>query len=225
MRGRWFIVSAPSGAGKTSLVETAIPIVCKRHWLEQVITYTSKQPRSTDPERRDFHFVDSSEFERLIKEDFFLEWSDAHGAYYGTPKSVLGNMQKGESFILVIDRVGTQQIIKKIDDAVLIWIQVPDFQILRERLLARGRESMSQIDQRLRRAQIEIDLEDENPLYTHYIMNDHFMSAADKLVSIILNELGQKQGSICGRRGMVEMLRLLWSSVGCKKVKKVFKKH
>ncbi len=189
MRGRLFVVSAPSGAGKTSLVETVLPIVRKKHRIEQVTTYTSKQPRSSDAKRKDFYFVTSSEFERLIKKQFFLEWSDAYGAYYGTPRSIMDDLKMGSSFIVVIDRVGAQQICTEVSDAVLIWIAVHDMEVLQERLTKRGTESTEQIAMRLQRAQIEIDLECANRLYTHHIPNDHFATAANNLASIIIQEL------------------------------------
>ncbi len=189
MSGRLFIISAPSGAGKTSLVEAAIPIVNKQHQIEQVITYTTKKPRSTDPKMRDFHFIDTTEFERRIKEQFFLEYSNAYGAYYGSPRSVIDEIQKGRSFILVIDRVGAQQVIKQVPDAVLVLILVANTQILKERLTARGTETSAQIEYRLKRAHVEIDLEAKNRLYTHHLLNDDFMTAVEQLVSIISEKL------------------------------------
>ncbi len=189
MHGRLFIISAPSGAGKTSLVEAAIPIVNKQHPIEQVTTYTTKKPRSTDPKMRDFHFIDTTEFERRIKEQFFLEYSDAYGAYYGSPRSVIDEMQQGKSFILVIDRVGAQQVIKQIPDAVLVWVTVASAQILKERLTARATETPEQIEYRLKRAQVEMDLETKNRLYTYHILNENFMTAVEQLTAIIAEKL------------------------------------
>jgi len=189
MRGRLFIISAPSGAGKTSLVEAAIPLVGVQHPIVQVVTYTTKKPRSTDPKMRDFHFIDTTEFERLIQEGFFLEWSDAYGAYYGTPRSVIDGMHAGRSFFLVIDRVGTEQVIKLVPNAVLIWITVANAQVLQERLTVRGTETSAQIEHRLKRAKIEIDLEAKNRLYDYHIVNDVFAAALDELVSIITDKL------------------------------------
>ncbi len=185
MSGRLFIISAPSGAGKTSLVEAVLPIVKQQHQIEQVITYTTKKPRSTDPQMRDFHFIDSNEFERRIQEQFFLEWSDAYGAYYGSPRSVIDDMQTGRSFIMVIDRVGAQQVVKQVPDAVLVWITIPNMQILKERLTARGTETPEQIEYRLKRAQVEIDLEAKKRLYTYHIFNEKFMVAVERLSLII----------------------------------------
>lgn len=189
MSGRLFIISAPSGAGKTSLVEAAIPIIRKQHPIEQVITYTTKVPRSTDPYKRDFHFIDMAEFERRIKEQFFLEWSDVYGAYYGSPRSVIEQMKKGNSCILVLDRVGAQQAIEQIPDAVLIWITVATIEILRGRLMARGTETLAQIEHRLRRAQVEMELEAKNRLYPYHIVNDNFGIAVDRLTAIMLEKL------------------------------------
>ena len=134
---------------------------------------------------RDFHFIDSNEFERRIANQFFLEWSDAYGAYYGTPRSVIDDMQTGRSFILVIDRVGAQQVITQVPDAVLVWITIPNMQILKERLTARGTEMPDQLEHRLKRAQVEIDLEVKNRLYTYHILNEKFMVAVEQLVLII----------------------------------------
>ena len=189
MHGRLFIISAPSGAGKTSLVEAAIPIIREKHPIEQVVTYTTKKPRSTDPQMRDFHFIDSNEFKRRIQEGFFLEWSDAYGAYYGSPRSVIDEMRAGRSFFLVIDRVGAEQAVKLVPDAVLVWITVANVQVLKERLSARATETVEHIEQRLKRAHIEMDLEAKNRLYRHHVLNDKFTVALDELVSIITEKL------------------------------------
>lgn len=195
--GCLFVVSAPSGAGKTSLVEAVIPKVRQKYWIEQVRTYTSKQPRATDIHRQDFYFVTNAEFELLIKNNFFLEWSNAHGAYYGTPRSVLNDLDEGNSYLLVIDRVGAEQVVRQFSRVVLIWIEVSTIQILRERLLLRGTESMDQIERRLQRAQIEMDLERTMPLYTHHVVNEHFDNALTGLFEIIIKTLDQtaKSGS------------------------------
>lgn len=185
MSGRLFIISAPSGAGKTSLVDAVIPRVKGKYSIERVITYTTKAPRSIDPYKREFHFIDTSEFERLIRQQFFLEWSDVYDAYYGSPRSVIQEMELGRSFIMVIDRIGAQQVIKQVPKAILIWITVDDIQVLRDRLQLRGTETEEQIVFRLQRAQVEIDLEMQNRLYHYHVLNDDFEKTVDRLAAII----------------------------------------
>lgn len=187
-----YIISAPSGAGKSTLVEAVLSKIGPHRSLSRAITYTTRQPRINEQDGYDFHFLTEEIFKERIERGFFIEWSNAHTAYYGTPRSILDDLTRGRSSLLVIDRVGAEQIRAQTEHAVLIWITVPDMDTLRKRLLNRGTEDDAHIERRLKRAQEEMALEEQMPIYDYHIMNDDFGQAAAKLEHIIVRELEGK---------------------------------
>lgn len=193
MRGSLFIVSAPSGAGKTSLIEAVLGDLKSTHSIDRVITYTTKEPRSGEVHGKDYYFISKELFEIRIKEGFFLEWSTDYSAYYGTPASISQDLERGMSLVLIIDRKGAQQILAKIPAAVLIWIYTADLGELERRLRGRGTETESQIAHRFERAKVEIELEKVQSLYSCHILNDNFLEAVEHLKSTIVCE-SAKQG-------------------------------
>lgn len=182
-QGKLYIVSAPSGAGKTTLVEALL--ANGPHRLSRAITYTTRKPRNNERDGYDFHFLTEDAFKAKIEQGFFLEWSTAHAAYYGTPKSILDDLVHDRSYILVIDRIGAEQIRAQTEHAILIWITVPNMITLEKRLVGRATESRAQIDRRLKRAQQEMLLEQQCPLYDYHILNDDFNTALARLEHII----------------------------------------
>lgn len=139
--GTLFIVSASSGAGKTSIVTEVIKRLKNTYCVERVVTYSSKTARSCEVNGRDYHFVSVAEFQARIAEGFFLETSCAYGTYYGTPRTIVEGLGQGISYILIVDRAGAAAIANQISSVVLIWISVGSLSILEERLYARDRES------------------------------------------------------------------------------------
>src|SRR3990167_6495680 len=103
MIGKIFIISAPSGAGKSTLVAATLANLEKEWPIERVVTYTSKNPRNNEVPGQDYHFIKVDEFERRIKQGFFLEWSNAYGTYYGSPRSIVNQVANGYSYIGIID--------------------------------------------------------------------------------------------------------------------------
>ncbi|MCL4229868.1 guanylate kinase [Candidatus Dependentiae bacterium] len=192
MRGKLFIVSAPSGAGKTTLVNALLKNWSAACSLARVVTYTTKSPRKNEIPGKDYHFVSQDKFQELISMDFFLEWNSFCGNYYGTPRHILTECDQGNSLILVIDRVGARRIIANVPDAysiVTVWIQVSSLAVLRERLCLRGTEKHEQIQSRLERACVELSDEQQNKLYRYHVINDDFSRALGCLQSIFLEEL------------------------------------
>jgi guanylate kinase len=187
--GKIFIVSAPSGAGKTTLVHAVLERLAHHHAIERVVAYTTKRPRPTEIPGKDYHFVTVEQFKALIDRGFFLEWSTFYEHYYGTPASILEQRSSGKSFILVIDRVGARQILAALQDIVTIWIYVSSIPILKERLLKRGSESETQIAHRLACAWVEIKDEEVFCLYKYHLLNDNFDEALNNLQNIFLKEL------------------------------------
>jgi guanylate kinase len=189
MVGKIFIVSAPSGAGKTTLVHALLDRLAPHCPLERVVTYTTKQPRPSEVSGKDYHFVTVEQFKALIEQGFFLEWSTFYEHYYGTPAFIVEQRSSGKSFILVIDRVGARQILTSIADAITIWIYVSSMHVLKDRLMKRGSESEAQIAHRLACAWAEIKDEERSRLYKYHLLNDDFGKALNNLQNIFSKEL------------------------------------
>lgn len=187
--GKLFIVTAPSGAGKTSLVNALLERVKQNHMISRVITYTTKLPREGDVNGKDYHFLAVDEFEQKIKEGFFLEWSLDYGNYYGSPKYIVSLLEQGNSFIMILDSQGVQVITNLLSEAIAIWISVPNIEILKKRLLLRKSENLEQINKRILLAQKEIQEKSKKSFFKYVVCNDIFESALLELESIVNKEL------------------------------------
>ena len=184
MKGKLFIVSAPSCGGKTTLVEKVLQSSLGKK-INRYVTYTTKSPRKGDLHGKDFYFVFQEKFLQLVEENFFIEWSNAYCHYYGTPYGIKNDLMKGESYILILDRAGTKKILQKIPEAVTIWISVSSIKEIERRMEERGGDNYQQKILRLYLARKEIDEERNNPMYKFHIINDDFAIAYKNLVSII----------------------------------------
>lgn len=184
-QGTLFIISGPSGVGKTTVVTQFLQQYHNLYKVSRVVTYTTRLPRSGDIDGVDYHFITQHEFERKIVDGFFLEWSGEYGACYGTPGNVLDELVSGESKLLVIDRVGAAQIIKKYKHAVLIWIEVVDTSVLFDRLTKRNTELSEQVRARLLLAAKEIEQERVAPMYHYRIENDELNASVKGFFEII----------------------------------------
>lgn len=187
--GILFIVSAPSGAGKTSVVNAVLEKVTTLYPLKRLITYTTKKPRPTDINGVDYHFVSESQFKSLIEQGFFLEWSCSYDFYYGTPRSLLIELNAGISHVAIVDQAGAQALSALIKNTVKIWIYTKDVAVLRERLVKRNTESSVIIAKRLMIAQTEIDCENKKGFYDYHVLNDIFEIAINELKAIIVRTL------------------------------------
>lgn len=193
MPGKIFIVSAPSGAGKTTLVTKAIEELGSHYSLERVVTYTSRPPRATEKQGIDYHFISEHEFAQKIHEGFFLEYSTAYGTYYGSPRHVINKVEAGTSYIMIVDRLGAQRVVEQLPETITIWLQV-ELPLLKERLEKRGSESDAQITRRLALAAEEFEQEWQSPFYNYYVYNDNFDDAFDHFTNILtffLNQNGE----------------------------------
>lgn len=184
--GTLFIVSGPSGVGKTTVVTELLQQHGHAYQLDRMVTYTTKKPRAKDIDGVDYHFITQSEFEDKVAQGFFLEWSGEYGACYGTPAHVVGELMCGKSYILVIDRLGASQILAKHPEAVLIWIEVSSMDLLSDRLNLRASESFEQIQTRLLLAKKEIDEELRSPMYHHVVLNNDLKHAVERLFELIM---------------------------------------
>jgi guanylate kinase len=184
--GTLFIVSGPSGIGKTTVVTEFLKEHGHHYKISRAVTYTTKKPRVTEVHGTDYHFISQPEFERKVQDGFFLEWSGEYGACYGTPMQVIDDLKCGNSFILVIDRVGAAQIVAKHPDVVLIWITISSMEVLLERLSSRKTDSLEQIQVRMGLAKKEIEQEKHLPMYHYHIANNDLKHALDAISEVVL---------------------------------------
>jgi guanylate kinase len=191
MAGILFIISAPSGSGKSTLVSEVRRLV---EGLEFSISYTTRQPRGSEENGKEYWFTDHAEFERMIEAGEFLEWAKVFGSnYYGTAVSALEHARiSGHDLLLDIDVQGALQVMKKVPEAVSIFILPPSPQVLemrlRNRSQAEGVTDEAVIDERLSQARKELrHLGD----YKYALINDQLDQAASEMRAIVLHERGE----------------------------------
>ncbi|MBT0663002.1 guanylate kinase [Geobacter pelophilus] len=181
--GILFIISAPSGAGKTSLCKEVIDIF---PGLRHSVSYTTRQARPGEVHGRDYFFVSSEEFRRMVDSGEFAEWAEVHGNLYGTAISTLDEYRKSNiDVILDIDCQGAHLLKQKYSGGVFIFILPPSFHELRRRLDRRNSDSEAVIERRILNAAAEIK---ESRWYDYIIVNDDFSQALTELKSVILAE-------------------------------------
>ena len=148
-----FVLSAPSGTGKTTVADRLLKSCPK---VKRIITTTTRPRREGEVQGVDYIFIDREEFERKIEEGYFLEYANVYGHYYGTPKDqVLKNEEEGIDSLLVIDVQGAKKIRDAYPESVLIFLMPPSIEELRRRLLGRG-YGRENLEQRLQKAEEEI---------------------------------------------------------------------
>jgi guanylate kinase len=186
--GKLFLISGPSGVGKTTLVDMVLGGVVIDN-LSRVITYTTKAPRETEKSGIDYHFLTEDDFCRRIKEGFFLEWSKAYNNYYGSPYELLAGLDDGCSYIMIVDRNGADRIKKMVPQAVSICILPPDIATLQSRLIKRNTESQEVIRFRMATGLQEMDSDHTEKIFDHYLINDSLSQSLKLFCSIINKEL------------------------------------
>lgn len=184
--GNLFIISASSGVGKTTLVETICASSDNAMRLKQVITYTTRSARVDELAGEHYHFISEQDFKQKIVDNFFLEWSMAYGHYYGSPQSILEDLKQGISKVIVVDRQGALSLKKLVQQSVLIWLYVQDLSCLKERLLQRKSESLADIQKRVVLAHQEQEAELNQPCFDYHICNDHLEHALAEFQSIMI---------------------------------------
>ena len=179
-----FLVSAPSGAGKSSLIDAALARANKSDLpLELSVSYTTRLPRKGESDAKDYFFISKEEFLDQKNSNFFIEFAEVHGNLYGTSIDfVESKLSLGVNLILEIDVQGFRQINDLSMNYESIFILPPSIHSLEERIRNRGDEDLNAIDLRLKNAKDELGHASE---YKHLIVNDSFDKAADELFNII----------------------------------------
>jgi guanylate kinase len=180
-KGILIVLSAPSGAGKTSLCKAAMERLAD---LTHSVSYTTRSPRPGEVHGRDYSFVEEETFERMIEEGEFVEWARVHGNLYGTSRSVLQEIQRqGSDVILDIDAQGARTLMARKElEAVFVFVVTPTFAELERRLRQRGADSEEEIQRRLNKAREEIA---EFESYDYLLVNDDFEQALKELIAIL----------------------------------------
>lgn len=178
-----FILSAPSGAGKTTISQRALNSVDD---LVESISYTTRKPREAEGEvdGKDYFFISREEFQQKIDNNELLEWAEIYGNYYGTSKKFVENLiHEGKNVLMVIDIQGACNI-KKLEylHPVFIFIKPPTLEILRQRLIDRGTEDSQSLKKRLDAAEYEMSFADK---FDYIILNDEIDSCVSQFIDII----------------------------------------
>ena len=182
--GQLIVISAPSGSGKGTIINHLLENDSKTRWLS--VSTTSRQPRSNDIPGETYNFVTKEEFEGLIKEDFFIEYTNYAGNYYGTPREAIKKkLDAGIDVILEIEIEGASNIKKIIPEALFIFIMPPSLKTMVKRLKDRKTESKDKIIERFRQAYKEIN---EVTQYNYVVVNDNLDDAVNKVEAIIKAE-------------------------------------
>lgn len=185
--GQVVVISGPSGVGKSTVIDRLLSTAPLKTGAEFSVSHTTRRPRPGEIDGKNYRFVTRDEFEKLINEEFFAEWAEVHGKYYGTPKCEIERITKqGKSVVLELDVQGGRSIKKIFPDALLIFIAVPEDE-LRRRILGRENglapgEQEAEIEKRMRTAETEFQAVGE---YDYLVFNEALEKTVDTIHAII----------------------------------------
>ncbi|WP_341744074.1 guanylate kinase [Azonexus hydrophilus] len=180
MSGNLYVVAAPSGAGKTTLVRM---LLAEEGSVHLSISFTTRAPRPGEQDGREYHFVSVDRFRSMIAGDEFLEWAEVHGNFYGTSKKWIGDqLAAGHDVLLEIDWQGAQQVRKLFPAAIGVFILPPSMDELSRRLTGRGTDAQDVIERRLAAAEAEMRHVGE---FDYAIINDQLDQALQDLRAIV----------------------------------------
>lgn len=182
-KGSLFIISAPSGTGKSTICKELIKEMPE---LVLSISYTTRQKRKGEQNGVDYFFISETEFEDKIKDNFFIEWVEVFGNKYGTSKEFITSaISDGKDVLLEIDVQGAKKIKKIFPEAITIFILPPSIEELRERMKKRNEDTEQEMEIRLKKARDEIM---HSTFYDYIVINDDIKNAVDRIKSIIIAE-------------------------------------
>lgn len=180
MPGNLYVVAAPSGAGKTTLVRLLLEREAK---VQLSVSYTTRGPRPGEMNGREYHFVDAGQFQAMIDRQEFLEWAEVHGNFYGTSKKwIADQLADGRDVLLEIDWQGAQQVRSIFPQAIGIFVLPPSMDELTRRLTGRGTDSVDVVARRLAAARAEMRHVGE---FDYVIINDQLEQALEDLCAIV----------------------------------------
>jgi guanylate kinase len=201
MRGTLFIVAAPSGAGKTSIVNACL---ARDPNIALSISFTSRAPRPGERHAQHYHFVGADEFQRMIDAGDFFEWANVHGDLKGTARqSVEPQLNAGRDVLLEIDWQGAQQVRAQVPDAVGVFILPPSREALEERMRKRGQDSEDVIARRLAAAREEMSHFGE---FDYVIVNEVFETAVEEMCAIFTASRLRRNQQIQRHHEMIQQL-------------------
>lgn len=184
-KGTLFIVSAPSGAGKSSLIKALLDSNPSSD-MKVSVSHTTRQPRPGETDGVHYHYISTAEFKQQIENDEFFEWAEVFGNYYGTSRvTIEKTLEQGIDIFLDIDWQGARQIKEKMPQARGVFILPPSREELERRLNSRGQDSEAVISKRMAEAQAEMSHYNE---YDYLIINDDFATALEDLHAIVRAE-------------------------------------
>ncbi len=182
-RGILFIISAPSGTGKTTLCKQ---LTANLPYLWQSVSYTTRKPRPGEEHGREYYFIDEQLFQAMVERNEFVEWARVYGNLYGTPwKWLTEKIDQGIDVLLEIDVQGAMQLKKRFEDSVSIFILPPSIAVLRSRLQTRASDSPEEIQRRLQKVKEEVWSYRE---YAYIVRNDDLTQSLRDLESIFWSE-------------------------------------
>ncbi len=190
--GELFILSAPSGAGKTTLIQSLVAGgFADLGELAFSVSHSTRKPRQGELDGRDYHFVDRVLFEAMVEADAFLEWARVHDNFYGTSREeVFPRLERGIDVLLDIDVQGAEQVMARCPQAHGIFVLPPSYQDLERRLRSRGLDDDPTIAKRLAVSLTEIERYDR---YQYVIINDDARRASEVLAAIILEKRHRRE--------------------------------
>ncbi|WP_226467994.1 guanylate kinase [Luteimonas panaciterrae] len=201
MRGTLFIVAAPSGAGKSSIVNACL---ARDPNIALSISFTSRSPRPGERHAEHYHFIGKDEFQRMIDAGDFFEYALVHGDWKGTAKqSVEPQLSAGRDVLLEIDWQGARQVRKQVPDAVSVFILPPSRAALDERMRKRGQDSEAVMAQRLAAAREEMSHYDE---FDYVIVNEVFETAVDEMCAIFVASRLRREAQAVRHAGLIDTL-------------------
>ncbi len=193
-KGLLFVVSAPSGTGKTTVAERLVQVMAG---LKLSRSYTSRSPRDGERDGVDYNFISRTAFEGRIAQGDFLEWADVFGNLYGTSRAdTEAVLAAGRDLLLVIDVQGARQVRERVPDTVGIFVLPPSFEVLERRLRGRSKDSEEAIERRLRTARAEITAVSA---YDYAVVNDTLDHCVAEMAAIVTAErarIGRCRGGI-----------------------------